>query len=130
MSNADERESHSIASAIRSAFLVWYAVLGGVAAWTIHLMFLASFVQFSCNAGYTWVMHAVTAGTAVMTLVAMALSLRLVRLGADPDDQASEASRTRFLGRLGLIVGTFNLALILAEESYGVFFHVGGRCGV
>src|SRR3954451_23680312 len=38
------RESHSIGSAIGEAILRWYALLGGIGAWAIHLLVLASVV--------------------------------------------------------------------------------------
>src|SRR5205085_8221646 len=65
------RRSHSILSAIRSAITVWYAVLGGIGAWTIHLMVLVSLVRYTCNApGSEGWMHLTTAVTLAMTAVA------------------------------------------------------------
>ncbi|HJP66518.1 MAG TPA: hypothetical protein VKA30_09480 [Actinomycetota bacterium] len=128
---AEARHSHSIVSAIRDAVLVWYAVLGGIAAWTIHLMFLTSFVQFTCNAhDYVWVMHLVTLGTLAMTAVAMLLCWRMMRTPASTRDESSdtEGGRALFLGRLGLIIGACNFALIAVEGSY-VFALASRRCG-
>jgi hypothetical protein len=125
---AEARRSHSIASAIRDAVQVWYAVLGGIAAWTIHLMFLTSFVQFTCNAhGYVWVMHLVTLVTLAMTAVAMLLSWRMLGTAGD-ESSDTEGGRAQFLGRLGLIIGAANFALILVEGSY-VFALASRRCG-
>jgi hypothetical protein len=109
------------ASPIRRAVRIWYAVLGGVGAWTVHLLALSSFVRFSCNVhGYTWVMHAVTVITAIATLVAMWLALRLVREADHETDETADtaAGRLRFLGRVGLLVGAINLALIVLEGAY------------
>lgn len=125
------RESHSIASAIREAILRWYALLGGIGAWAIHLLVLASIVRLSCNAHrYEWVMHVTTVVCAVLTLAAIALSVRVVRAGAGPDaeDADTEGGRNAFLGRLGVLVGLFNLALIALEELYVVVLH-SKRCG-
>jgi hypothetical protein len=123
------RRSHSIVSAIRSAVTVWYAVLGGIGAWTIHLMVLVSIVRFTCNAGYEWVMHLTTAVTLAMTVVALALSQRLVRQGQEGDgSDATGAERTRFLGQLGLLVGAVNFMLIALEGLYVVVLG-SRRCG-
>jgi hypothetical protein len=120
------RRSHSIVSAIRSAVTVWYALLGGIAAWTIHLLVLTSFVRFTCNADdYVWVLHLTTAITLAMTVVAMALSQRLVRQGRG---EGVEADRTRFIGQLGLVVGAVNFMLIALEGLY-VFVLGSRRCG-
>lgn len=129
---AEARRAHSIASAVREAVLVWYAVLGGIAAWTIHLLALSSLVRFTCNAhGYVWLMHLFTVVTLAMTIVAMLLCRRMLRSGAEADgDESSdsEGGRTQFLGRLGMIVGVTNLALISVEGLY-VFVLASRRCG-
>jgi hypothetical protein len=120
------RRSHSIVSAIRSAVTVWYALLGGIGAWTIHLLMLTSFVRFTCNADdYVWVLHLTTAVTLAMTVAAMALSQRLVRQSRG---EGVEADRTRFIGQLGLVVGAVNLMLIALEGLY-VFVLGSRRCG-
>ncbi|MEA2827712.1 MAG: hypothetical protein QOG43_2151 [Actinomycetota bacterium] len=121
------RRSHSIASAIRAAVTVWYAVLGGIGAWIIHLMVLVSVVRFTCNTrGYGWVMHLTTGVTLAMTAAAMVLSRRLLREGEHQEGTAGE--RNRFLGRLGLIVGAANGLLIALEGLYVVVLG-SRRCG-
>lgn len=121
------RRSHSIASAIRNAITVWYAVLGGIGAWTIHLVFLVSIVRFTCNAPrYEWVIHLATAVTLAMTAVAMVLSRRLLTEGEKVG--GTEGERTRFLGRLGLVVGGVNFLLIALEGLYAVVLE-SRRCG-
>ena len=145
----EARRSHSIVSAIRSGVTVWYAVLGGIGAWTIHLLVLTSVVQFTCNAGgYAWIMHVTTLVTLGMTAVAMALSLRLVRQGQKGDangnghdgngrdgnggdgngGEGNGAERTQFLGQLGLVVGGVNFLLIALEGLYAVLLEAR-RCG-
>jgi hypothetical protein len=104
---------------------LWSVALAGVAAWAVHLLFVASFVRFSCNrAGVGWVPHAVTAGTAALTVAAMLVCAVLAR--SEPDDEATPAARTTFIARVGLLVGGVNLVLILAEGSYVSAVH---RCG-
>ena len=121
------RRSHSIASAIRAAVTVWYALLGGIGAWTIHLLVLVSIVRFTCNThGYLWVMHLTTAVTLAMTAAAMLLAGRLLREGEQDEGTAGE--RTRFLGRLGLVIGAVNFLLIALEGLYVVVLG-SRRCG-
>ncbi|HEX5094419.1 MAG TPA: hypothetical protein VFX21_00335 [Acidimicrobiia bacterium] len=117
------RRSHSIWSAVRNAFEVWYALLGSIAAWTIHILVLASVVQYTCNVdGALWIMHLTTVVTLAMAGAAMVLSWRLARHGRD-DETPDEAGRNRFLGVLGLLIGAANVALILLEEVYVLAFH-------
>jgi hypothetical protein len=124
------RRSHSIASAVRQAIRVWYALLGGIAAWTIHLMFLVSWVRYTCNAhGYVWAMHLATLVTLAMTAAAMVLSWRLVKAGGgDNEADDTEGGRSEFIGRLGLLIGAANFALIAVEGLY-VFVLASRRCG-
>lgn len=125
----EARRSHSIMSGVRDAVLVWYALLGSIGAWTIHLVLFASFVGFSCNEeGSTWVMHLATAVTLAMTVLAMVLCRRMMR-GAEGDESSDEeGGRAQFLGRLGLIIGASNFALIALEEIYLVVLN-SRRCG-
>lgn len=120
------RRAHSVGSAVRDGVLVWFALLGSIGAWTIHLMFLTSFVRFTCTSGdHVWAMHLATLVTLAMCAVAMLLSWRLVRAGGD---DASERGWLPFLGRLGLLVGAINVALIAVEGLY-VFVLASRRCG-
>lgn len=122
------RRSHSFLSAIRNGVEVWYAVLGGIAAWAIHLLFFAAFVRFTCTTdGHLWAMHALTVVCVLMTAAALFLSARLTRRPAEGTPSEGPAT-LRFLGRLGLILNSFNLALILLEEV--VVVTLGARrCG-
>ena len=117
------RRSHSIWSAVRNAFEIWYALLGSIAAWTIHILVLASVVQYTCNVdGALWIMHLTTVVTLAMAGAAMVLSWRLARGGHD-DEDPDEGGRNRFLGVLGLMIGAANVALILLEQIYVFAFH-------
>lgn len=132
VSAAEAREGHSIVSALRSGVEVWFAVFGGIMAWAVHLVFFAAFVRYTCNVhGDLWVMHLVTAITGGATLLALFLSSRLpLRKGAalDGESGADEHDVFGFLGHLGLILNSVNLALILLEE---LMLNVLGprRCG-
>lgn len=126
----EARESHSIVSGIRDAVLVWYALLGSIGAWTIHLVFFAAFVQFSCNeAGTTWVMHLITVITLAMTVAAMWLCWRMMRSAPDGDESSDqEGGRAQFIARMGLLIGASNFALIALEEIYLIVLN-SRRCG-
>jgi hypothetical protein len=126
----EARRSHSILSGVRDAIVVWYALLGGIGAWTIHLVFFAAWVQFSCNeAGTTWAMHLVTAVTLAMTAVAMWLCRRMMRSAPGGDESSDEeGGRAQFIGRLGLLIGGLNFALIALEEIYLIVLE-SRRCG-
>jgi len=98
---------------VPSARAAWYAVVVPITAWLVHLTAEASLVQHTCNAsGTQWPMHAVTAVCVAVTLSAMAVALRMSQTPEGP---------WRFLGLLGVIVGSANLVLILLEGSYVVF---------
>jgi hypothetical protein len=128
ISAEESRKRHSIGSAIRAGFEVWYAVAGSIAAWAIHLLFFAGFVRFTCNAmGFLWAMHAVTALCLALTLTALVLAVRLARHEGDAAAE-TEAGRLQFLGRLGVLVGVASFLLISLEELYVFVLHTK-RCG-
>jgi hypothetical protein len=130
MSDADiARSSHSIASAVHEAVFRWYALLGSIAAWTIHLLVLAAIVRLTCNAHrYTSVMHVTTAVTLLMAVVAITLSVRVLRSTSSHDASDTADGRRRFFGLLGVIIGAFNFSLISLEELYVILLHAK-RCG-
>ena len=101
---------------------LWFAVLGGIAAWTVHLLMVAALTRFTCNeAGTRWVMDVLTLVTALVTLVAMWLCLGMIRGSEDEESAGSLLGNTRFLAVFGLMIGGINLALILLEGSYAWF---------
>ena len=52
--------------------VVWTAVLIGVPAWIVHLVFTAAMVQFTTDhSGWRWSLHAATAITALITVAGM-----------------------------------------------------------
>jgi hypothetical protein len=110
--------------------VVWAAVLIGIPAWLVHLVFEAAMVEVVCrHPSWLWTLHLATALTALVTLGGMAVCFDLLRAAGPPDpegDDGSPVGLTRFLGGLGLLVGAANLALILLEGSYVIFVR---RCG-
>ncbi len=128
-SGEEARRSHSIASAVREAIVVWFALLGGIGAWTIHLLLFVSIVRFTCNAhGYVWVMHLATAVTLAITVAAMVLCGRMLRSSDGDESSDDEGGRAQFIARLGLLIGVINFALIALEEIYVIVLN-SRRCG-
>jgi hypothetical protein len=130
LSGEEARRAHSIGSAVREAVLVWYALLGGIGAWTIHLVFFAAYVRYTCNrSGSLWLMHVVTAVTLAMTAVALLLCRRMLgRSSGEDEGSDEEGGRAQFIARLGLLIGVVNFALIVLEEVYLVVLQ-SKRCG-
>lgn len=97
---------------------IWYPVVGSIAVWLVHLVYLSSIVRAACTDDLVWSMHAVTAACVLATVAGLVLAHRLTMLDAGEGPEGHRAARRlRFLGRLGLLVGAVNLLLILAEGA-------------
>jgi hypothetical protein len=119
------------------ALLGWLSIAVSVVAWTSHLFFTGIWVEVSgrgrggagsvCETGPTAPFHLATVVTALLALVALAMSLHVYRRrdAVEPVDPRLPG-QLRFLGLLGIGAAIFNLVLILWEGSY-VFFL--GHCG-
>jgi hypothetical protein len=108
---------------VRGIALLWFPIVGPIAAWAVHIVYLASIVRFTCTEPTaTWTIHAVTAATVAVAVLGTYLAWRLTRVAAD-EAGPGVAGRHLFLGRLGLIVGVVNVAVILLEELYVVGLH-------
>ncbi len=129
VSTEEARRAHSVFSAVREAVLVWYAVLGSIGAWAIHLVLFAGYVRYTCNRpGTLWLMHVATGVTLAMSVLALVLCRRMLH-GSDGDESSDEeGGRAQFLGRLGLLIGVVNVALITLEEVYLLVLRAK-RCG-
>ncbi|MDQ1434543.1 MAG: hypothetical protein QOF59_1359 [Actinomycetota bacterium] len=115
------------APTLRRGVEVWYAAFGGIAAWTVHLLFVASFEHWTfLHSQYRWTLHAATVVCTLATVVAMLLARRLLNIAAGSDPASNDdAGQLLFLAQLGLLVGAINLALILLEGSYVLFIPRG-----
>jgi hypothetical protein len=120
------------------AVLAWSAIAISTVAWTVHLVFVATWVTVSgrgragpaaggiCDTGPTTPYHLATLVTALLALIALAMAAHVYReRHVDPDD-APLAGQLRFLGLIGIASAVFNLVLILWEGSYVLFL---GHCG-
>ncbi len=103
----------------------WLVATAPVGFWMVHLVFSAAVATQACDSDWRWTLYAITPVTAVPTLACMAVSwhLRRTRSGSEPGSQDAQLS---FLGTIGLVVGAFNLLLILAE---GALVPVLSGCG-
>ncbi len=116
---AEARKAHSVASVFRSGWLVWYPLLGSLAAWIIHLLAFVSLAKLSTDrSGARLAMHGITAVTLAMVVVAAVLSVRLARKSSGDPDGREEAARDRFIGLMGLAFAVANGSLIVLEELY------------
>ncbi len=119
MSTAEKVASIEGGGPIRRAVELWFPVLGGIGAWTVHLVFLASWAPYACRTGTRWPMHVATAVLALVALAATLLGARLALVSRHADSEAtSGAGRLRFLGELAFLISAINLALILLEGLY------------
>ena len=105
--------------------LVWFSVIGGIAAWMFHLVLFASIVEFVHTHGWFWVFYAGNAIAILLTLAAGYLSFLLYQRGKDDEGAGTPQGRMRFLGAMGLLVNGANLMLILAEGTYVFFLRPG-----
>ncbi len=114
----EARRAHSIVSALTSGWTVWFALLGGFAAWIIHLLAFVALSELSTrSADSRWAMHGITVVTMVMTIASIWLSVRLTREPGERDG-GDVPSAYRFVGQLGILFGIINGMLILLEELY------------
>ncbi len=90
-----------------------------IGAWLLHLTSLASLVDLSQHhPGVVWVMHGITAATALTCAGVIALGVVGTRRTHAPEAEGSPVGRTAFLAWMAIIVGSVNLLLILYEGSY------------
>ncbi len=118
--------------AIVNLVVVWFAVLGSIAAWIVHATLIASLAPSGCDhSSSRAAMHLVTVACGLVALASLLLAVRLARRGeaGDPDSVRWLVRRgERFLGLLGVIFGIVNLALIVFEEL-DVIALAGRACG-
>jgi hypothetical protein len=122
--SASKRGDQLPAEAVQPAhgLHVWFAIVGPIAAWMVHLVVESSLARVACTHQVTWVLHVITLVLALVVVWAMAISWSLFRDGESADEASSSPlATTRFLGLLGLLLGGINLLLILAEGANVLF---------
>lgn len=110
------------AAAVRpapSGPVLWYATVGSIATWMVHLIAEASLVPLHEQHGWVvWVMHGVTVALAALVLLGMWISWSYTRVGSRSEESVpTPVGRTVFLGYLGLVIGALDLLLIVYEGS-------------
>jgi hypothetical protein len=94
--------------------LLWYALVGGVAWWGVHLVAGIAMVPAACEfgTGWSWGINGLTAVTAVGAVSAIWASIVLWR---DPTPVSMVTDRSRFLGTVAILFNVISLALIILE---------------
>jgi hypothetical protein len=106
----------------QSQLLPWATIVLSIAAWTVHIVGLAALVQYVCeHPGVEWVMHGMTIGLALVTLLLMLLCIPGARLPDGDEEAGTATANVRFLSRVAIAVGGANLLLIVVEGVYVVF---------
>lgn len=96
---------------------LWYAILGGPAAWTAHLLVSYGFVYVACGTGWIFLLYLTTLVAATMALGAGVVAWRIWR----PSHHGEQALRLRsvarqgFMGFLGLLMSILFFVIILVE---------------
>jgi hypothetical protein len=104
-------------------FWFWYAVLGGIVLWAIHVTALSSLAATSCtHPTATWAMHALTVVLAAATIAAGWMCVMLIRGRGDHSEADPDVDgRLRFMALFGLLTQATSLMLIVWEGTYVPF---------
>jgi hypothetical protein len=101
-------------------FRLWYAVLGGIGWWMVHILGIAGLARARClHPSIVWAMHGLTVGTVALTTIAVIWSAGVWRhSNGGPEEGAEPSGRLLFLGRFGVLVGAVSILLIVWEGAY------------
>ena len=110
-------------SDVRRDWLLWYGVLGGPAAWSVHLGLSYFLVYILCGTGYIWLLHVVTLGMLAVAGGALyvAWQQRNIAIARDPDCLDDHWQRVRFMGRMGIWMSALFGGAVIAG-GISVFF--------
>jgi hypothetical protein len=102
----------------RQLLLGWAATVVPIGAWMVHLTGEAALVRVTCeHRDIEWVMHALTAATALVCLACLAIGVSYARRPAEAPGNGA----FRFLGVLAASVAFVNLLVIVWEGAYVPF---------
>jgi hypothetical protein len=129
---------HDDQSEVRPASL-WFGVLGGAGAWTVHLLGAYLIAEFGCETGTdrhtvagimlpAWLLLALTALMLAIGVASTWIALRLRgRLRATDDLSDPRIAAPRHLAHAGFLTsGLFTLIILI--QSAPIFFYLQ-RCG-
>ncbi len=110
--------AHQRFRAAPSGPVLWFATVGSIVTWMVHLVAEASLVPLrEQHESVVWVMHAVTVVLALVVLLGMWISRSYTRIGSDDESVPNPVGRTVFLGYVGLVIGAIDLFMILYEGA-------------
>ena len=102
----------------RQILLGWTATVVPIGAWIVHLTGEAALVRVVCqHRDIEWVMHVLTAATALVCVVCLGIGVSYARRPAGADGNGA----FRFLGLLAASVAIVNLLVIVWEGAYVPF---------
>lgn len=102
----------------RGTLALWFGVLAGPLAWTVHLLLSYALLPVACSTGIGWVLHAVTLLTAGVTAWAGLVAYRRwQRHRDDPRDgvRGPRSGWRRFMALSGVALSALFFVVILLE---------------
>ena len=102
----------------RGTLGLWFGILAGPLAWTVHLLLSYALLSLACSTGLGWILHAVTLLTAALTGWAGLVAHRAwQRHRADPRDgvRGPRSGWRRFMALAGVVMSALFFAAILLE---------------
>lgn len=112
---------------------VWFALLGGGVAWTLHLLLAYAVAEFGCLSGLgekqlggltlvAWLLLGVTAGALALAAAATLVAAGIRRRSREPSEVQTEPACTlAFSGRLALATNVV-FTLVIAVQSVPIFY--------
>lgn len=108
-----------------SRFRLWFGVLGGAVAWTIHLLAAYAIAEFGCVSafrdarflgitGVAWAILALSVVTFVLAVGALLIARRSQRLLL-AEIREKEDEPEEFMARVGFITSVVFVAIIVAQ---------------
>jgi hypothetical protein len=115
---------------------VWFALLGGGVAWTLHLMLAYVIAEFGCLSGLgairaggisivAWMLLGLSAGALALAILATVFAARIRRRpGGDAGEEADGTEARAFGGRLGYVTNLV-FTLVIAVQSVPILYYLG-----
>jgi hypothetical protein len=102
---------------MRGIAVLLFGILAGPIAWGLHLVVSYVLVVYVCGDVWEYVLHAVTFGTAAVSLFAGWLAWRYRKRLPEDVDLAEDRRtlRSRFMAQLGIYSGILFFVVIVAE---------------
>lgn len=114
---------------------LWFALLGGAVAWTLHLLLAYAIAEFGCVAGWdefvavgislvSWLLIGVSVAMTALAAGALAVSWDAHRKSRRVPRNSDDRATLDYTARFGLITNGLFLFIILVE-SVPIFFYRG-----